>query len=162
MVLPTALNDKSGSSILHPLEFISEILGCFCKQGITIVQFWENRNSVFVVSHQFESLTGLVMLLRLATSVWVFDCTSYITSTGYISFSLWLDQLYYFDWLHQFESLTGPVILLRLATSVSVFDGTSYITSTSYISLSLWLDFLYFFDGYNSLTSWVHLPWLVT
>ena len=47
VILPT--NNKPGSSILLHLELINEILGCSCKQGITIVQFWDlkKKNQCF-------------------------------------------------------------------------------------------------------------------
>ena len=45
VMLPTASNSKPGSSILHPLEFISEILGHSCKQGVTIVKLLGNKSN---------------------------------------------------------------------------------------------------------------------
>ena len=36
---PTALNNTTCSSIQLPLEFISEILGSSCEQGVIVIQF---------------------------------------------------------------------------------------------------------------------------
>ena len=33
-----ALNNKPGSSILRPVKYINEILGCSCQQGVNIAQ----------------------------------------------------------------------------------------------------------------------------
>ena len=48
-MLPTASNYKPCRSILHPLEFISEILECCCKQGVTIVQSEETKAEISVL-----------------------------------------------------------------------------------------------------------------
>ena len=39
VMLPTASNNKPGSSILHPLELINASVGYLCKQEVTIVHF---------------------------------------------------------------------------------------------------------------------------
>ena len=39
------VKSPTASSILHPLEFIDEILGCSCEQGVTIVKLLGNKSN---------------------------------------------------------------------------------------------------------------------
>ena len=42
---------------IQHLEFIDEILGCSCKQGVTIVKFWGNKSR----NRHFGRITGKVL-----------------------------------------------------------------------------------------------------
>ena len=73
VMLPMASNNKPGSSILHPLEFINEILGCPCKQGVTMIQVGENRSR----ARRFGRITGKVLTIGCnATQFYVGRCAN--------------------------------------------------------------------------------------